>query len=91
MAESKIQKDILDYLHYLGAWTVKVVTSNKSGVPDILAVLHGKFIAIEVKDKGKKARPLQLAQIRRIQKAGGIAFEADSLAIAKRILSENFK
>ena len=90
MAESDIQSDILNYLKFLGAWTVKTITTNKGGTPDILACLRGKFIAIEVKDTGKKATPLQKAQIRRIIKAGGIAFETDNLDKAKRILSEYF-
>jgi len=90
MAESDIQSSILNYLKFLGAWTVKTVTTNKGGTPDILACLHGKFIAIEVKDTGKKARPLQAAQIRRIIKAGGIAFTTDNVDEAKRILSQHF-
>ena len=90
MAETDVQAPIIDYLKFLGAWVVKTITTNKGGTPDILACLHGKFIAIEVKDKGKKATPLQKAQIRRIIKAGGIAFETDNVEKAKRILSENF-
>jgi len=91
MAESDIQSAILNYLKFLGAWTVKTVTTNKSGTPDILACLDGKFVAIEVKDTGKKANPLQLAQIRRIRKAGGIAFETDNVEEAKRILNGYLK
>ncbi len=106
MAESDIQSSILNYLKYLGAWTVKTVTTNKGGTPDILACLPvkkedlliltadmedhddiGIFVAIEVKDTGKKAVPLQAAQLRRIIKAGGIAFETDSLDEVKK----NFK
>ena len=89
--EAQIQKEILDYLKFLGAWTVKVVTANKSGVPDILACLGGKFVAIEVKRPGEKARPLQLAQIRRIRSAGGTSFETDNVEEAKRILNEYLK
>jgi len=37
MLESKRQKKIIDYLHFLGAWTVKVIAANKKGVHDTLA------------------------------------------------------
>ena len=61
MKESKVQKKIIDHLHSLGAWTVKTIKSNKSGVPDILACVPikitqdmvgetiGVFVAPEVK------------------------------------------
>ncbi len=90
MAEKDIQKQIMLYLDYLGAWTVKTIATNKAGTPDILFCLNGKFGAIEVKDTRQYASPLQDAQIRRIIRAGGVAFEADSLEKAKRILSEKF-
>ena len=86
--ESDVQKRIIDYLNFLGAFTIKTISTNKNGIPDIIACLSGRLIAIEVKDKGKKARPLQVAQIRKIRKAGGIAFEADSLTEVKLQLSQ---
>ena len=104
MAETDVQKPILDLLKWFKAWAIKTITTNKSGTPDIIACVPitqeiadtlfektdtiGLFLAIEVKDKGKKATPLQLAQIRRIIKAGGIAFECDNVEEAKRILNK---
>lgn len=104
MAESKIQGGIINLLKWLKAWTVKLITSNKGGAPDTVSCLPitketadrlfeknkviGLFVAIEVKDTGKKASPLQLAQIRLIRKAGGIAFVSDNEKEAQRILSE---
>ena len=37
MLESKRQKKVIDYLHSLGAWTVKIISANRNGVPDIIA------------------------------------------------------
>ncbi len=45
--ESKIQKEILDYLNGLPftvAW--KVMQANERGVPDILCCLCGLFVGI---------------------------------------------
>lgn len=107
MGESGIQNKILNWLKYLKAWTVKIVTCNKGGAPDTISCLPitkemadqlflkqktiGLFVAIEVKDKGKKARPLQEVQLRKIREAGGIAFVSDDEDEAIRILMENFK
>ncbi len=104
MAEADIQGSILSLLAFLRGWVIKTITTNKAGTPDIIACVPiteeiaktlfeknktvGLFVAIEVKDTGKKATPLQLAQIRKINRAGGVAFEADSLDKAERILSE---
>lgn len=80
MLESAIQKKISDYLAALPeCWTCKVMAANKRGVPDILAVISGRFVAIEVKAPGGKPSKLQLAQLRRIEAAGGIAILAESV------------
>ena len=45
----------------------------------MLAVISGRFVAIEVKAPGGKASKLQLAQLKRIESAGGIAILAESV------------
>ena len=73
MTEQQIQKQILDYLESIGAYTIKVITANKSGVPDIQACYQGKWISIEVKQPGQKPEPLQFYHLEQIQRAGGLA------------------
>ena len=55
------------------------MAANKRGTPDILAVISGKFVSIEVKAPGGKASKLQIAQLKRIEAAGGVAILAESL------------
>jgi len=78
MSEAQIQKKIIDYLESLGAYTVKVISSNKKGVPDILCCYNGKFIGIEVKrPKTKKnTSALQEYNLKKIKDAGGISLVA---------------
>jgi len=78
MKEQTIQKEIIKYLESIGAYTIKTIRTNRAGTPDIIACLNGRFIAIEVKRKGNKATPLQLAKIEQIRASGGIAFIAYS-------------
>ena len=84
--ESKIQKQIIEYLESIGAYVIKVVRANRSGVPDIIACSpSGRFYAIEVKAKGKKKTVTKLQQwhIDMINKTGGKAFVADSVQDVK--------
>ncbi len=49
------------------------------GVSDILGVIQGKFLAIEVKSETGKLTPEQKAFIMKINEDGGVAFVARSL------------
>lgn len=81
MNESKIQKEIMDYLKEKHYYVIKVVRANVGGVPDILACKDGKFFAVEVKAKGKKATvtELQKYHLDLIKRTGGKAIVADSV------------
>jgi len=72
-SESAIQKKIIDYINTVG-YCVKIVSATKSGVPDIVACINGKFYAFEVKRSEKEeVSELQKYNIEKIQNAGGIA------------------
>ena len=87
--EQKLQKKILDYLDGIGCYTLKIVSANRRGASDII-VCHPTlgFIAIEVKAKGKlnNVTDLQQYHLDSVNRAGGIAFAADSLDLVKSTL-----
>lgn len=58
-----------------GHWKVKPRGGpfGNSGCPDILICWRGVFIAIEVKAEHGEASALQMVQLKKIQRAGGIA------------------
>lgn len=76
MKEAAIQRQIIKWLESNGAFVVKTVTTNKSGVPDLLVCWFGRFIAIEVKRPTGKVTKLQEYKIGQINSAGGVAFVA---------------
>ena len=78
MLEQQIQRNILKKLRARGIWAVKTIHTNRNGCPDILACHQGRFLAIEVKRPGGKLSHLQIAQLARIETAGGIAIVATS-------------
>ncbi len=71
--ESFEKAEICKYLDSIGAWYFKPMMTGfgKSGVPDIIVCLNGKFISIEVKREGKEPTPLQNKRMEEIKRAGG--------------------
>lgn len=85
MKEQDIQRKIIKYLESVGAYVVKVVASNKSGTPDILACYRGIFLAVEVKRPETKTNVSELQEynIKKIKEAGGIAIVSWDLDAVK--------
>lgn len=74
-AEKRFENKIKKFLDDNGCWYVKYFANGftKSGIPDILACINGRFVAIEVKAASGKPSELQLYNIEAIKKAGGTA------------------
>lgn len=70
--ENKIKK----WLAANGCYYVKFFANGftRRGVPDILASVGGKFVAIEVKADNGRPSDLQLDNIREIRASGGFAW-----------------
>lgn len=85
MKEQDIQRKIIKYLESVGAYVVKVVASNKSGTPDILACYRGIFLAVEVKRPETKTNVSELQEynIKKIKEAGGVAIVSWDLDAVK--------
>jgi len=90
MKEQDIQRKIIKYLESVGAYVVKVVASNKSGTPDILACYRGIFLAIEVKRPETKTNVSELQEynIKKIKEAGGIAIVSWDLDAVKATIDD---
>ena len=68
--ENKVKKylDKLPRCWYFKFWAGPY---SKSGIPDIIALINGKFVAIEVKGPKGTASELQKRNIRLINQCGG--------------------
>ena len=90
MTEQQIQKQILTYLEKQpNSYFFKTITTNKSGIPDIIGHINGKFIAIEVKKPNAlhTVTPIQQHNIDTINTTGGLAIVATSVADVKAYLN----
>lgn len=80
--ETRVTKQIMAFLESTGAYVIKhhVSQFSTAGVPDVLACLHGRFVAIEVKaHESLEPTKLQEHHLASIRASGGIAFCTYSL------------
>ena len=75
MKEKAFENKIKAYLEQQGAWHVKYIANGytRSGIPDLICCVNGKFLAIEVKAEHGRVSELQKYQIEQIKKSGGQA------------------
>ena len=91
-SEKYIQSNLIKFLNsQKKVWFVKTIVCNKAGCPDILCSIDGKFVAIELKSKGKVASKIQMLNIENIRKTGGIAYIFDDLDLAIETLKRDFE
>lgn len=74
--EKNFEEKVKKFLKDEHCWFVKYWGGGeftKAGVPDILVCCNGRFIGVEVKAPNGKPSPLQIYNLKKIDKAGGFA------------------
>jgi hypothetical protein len=73
--EGKVKDKVVAVLKKHGAYYFSPPSNGfgRAGIPDIIACLHGWFIAIECKAGSNKCTPLQLRELDKIDNAEGFA------------------
>jgi len=81
--EKKVKDKVKKILEEYGAYYFMPTTGGygRSGVPDIVACLRGKFIGIECKANGNKPTALQEKNLHEIMGVGGFAVLIDENGI----------
>lgn len=64
---------------------------QRAGIPDLIGCINGRFVAIEVKQPGKKATKLQEYTLGLIKKAGGISFVSDDKDYTIKVLKKELR
>ena len=86
MKESAIQKKIIAYLNFKGCYSIKTITTNRSGSPDIICCYKGLFVALEVKAEKGIVSKLQEYHLEQIKKSGGVAAVVRSVDEVQEVL-----
>jgi len=98
MRESQIQSKKIKELEAQGYYVIKLVKTNKNGIPDLIAIpKNSDVLFVEVKSQNGKTSPLQDFRIEELEKHGlmksndDIHLEAISLAerLEKAILERD--
>lgn len=79
MLERDIQSKIIKQLEGSGWYVVKLIQTNKNGIPDLLAIKEAVAVFIEVKRLGKEPTPLQKFRHKEIRKTGTKVIVATSI------------
>ena len=90
--EGRVKRTVTNQLKDLGAYYFFPATGGygRSGVPDIIGCLHGKFFGIECKAGKNKPTALQEKNLSDINTAGGFALvvNEENMANVREILLE---
>ena len=86
--EARLSKKIIQAWRERGAFCFKVWGSahQMAGIPDIVGVYKGRFIACETKMPGNKPSAIQQHRISQIEAAGGLCVVAYSVEEAEELL-----
>ena len=68
--ESQVQSKIIKELESKGYYLIKLIKTNKNGIPDLLAVRKNEIYFIEVKRKDGKLSKIQEYRIRELESKG---------------------
>ena len=91
--EGKVKKEVIAYLNERGAYFFMPVTGGygRSGVPDIVACLNGKFVGIECKAGDNQPTALQVKNLKAIRSAGGLSFCVNSVKLLREQLESELE
>ena len=70
MSEAKYQSKLIKKYEAEGYYVLKLISTNKAGIPDIVALKPDDVKFIEVKGKLTKVSPLQEYRIKELKKLG---------------------
>ena len=89
MKEKNIERAIKSYLKTVDGlffWKEHGGMYSTVGIPDLIICYKGKFIALEVKTPIGKATVMQVVQMQKIRKAGGLSKIVRSVNDVKEII-----
>ena len=92
--EGKVKRMVTEILKKYKLWYFFPAANGmgRAGIPDIISIVNGGFVGIEVKaDKTKKPTELQKICGREIQAAGGrwfLVYDVDSCAELERYIQD---
>ena len=70
-SEQKVQTQRIKQLEALGYYVIKLIQTNKNGIPDIVAIAPGQDVLFsEIKAKNGRLSPLQKYRLEELESHG---------------------
>lgn len=89
MSEKYIEQKLGSEVKKRGGLCLKFISPNLVGVPDRLVLFDGGLIAfVELKDKGKKPKPIQVKRIEQLRRLGFKVYVVDNKEMIRGVLDE---
>lgn len=86
MLESQLQSKMIKLAEASGWYVLKLLSTNKPGIPDLYMYRDGRTVFVEVKREGGKPRPLQQYRIKELNEIGVEAMACDSIEKFKQLI-----
>ena len=83
MSEQKIQKKISDKLTKDGFFVIKLIKTNKNGIPDLICVRDDKTIFVEVKTEIGVLSEIQKYRLKELTNRGIDCFYSKGVELIK--------
>ena len=86
--EKRVENALRKEIENCHGWVTKTFASpnTNKGIPDLLAVLHGRFIALEVKRlSGGKPTPVQLKELLKLNSAHAIGVVTNDVSLVTKL------
>ncbi|MBU0278728.1 MULTISPECIES: VRR-NUC domain-containing protein [unclassified Gemella] len=89
MLEKRVEQQLVKQVKAKGGLCLKLNSQSMSGIPDRLVLLPpGKIGFVEVKQKGKKPRPLQIRRMKQLMELGFYCSLMDEIEQAGGVIDE---
>lgn len=74
MREQDYQRKIIERLEADGYYCIKLIRTNKNGIPDVIGLKNGDFVAVECKTPTGKVSKLQEFRLDELKQHGARCF-----------------
>lgn len=87
--EKDIEKKFIKAIRHVDGIALKLVSPSFNGIPDRLVLMpKGKIGFVEIKDRGKKPRALQISRHNMLRQLGFKVFVLDDVDDIEKIIKE---
>lgn len=87
--EREIERKLVMKVKDRGGLALKFVSPSMTGLPDRIILMEGGLLFfVELKDKGKKPRPLQVKRIEQLRKLGFKVYVVDDEKMIDEVIHD---